>query len=101
RGADAARGAAGFGSVSADHRGGGAAFGTGAPSGVPAVEGLPHRGSGWFDFRSAAVASAIVLDPQDAGVEQVLLSRTARLRAEYSRAHRRWTRRGSRMGPLP
>jgi Homeodomain-like domain-containing protein len=31
------------------------------------------EGSDWFDFQSAAVASAIVLDQQNAGVEQVPL----------------------------
>ena len=51
-GACAARGAAGFGSVSADDRGGGAAAGARAPSGIPAVEGLPQRGPDWFDFEA-------------------------------------------------
>src|SRR5437667_1629600 len=36
-----ARGAAGFGSAAADDRGGGAAAGARAPSGIPAVEDIP------------------------------------------------------------
>src|SRR6516164_5358922 len=44
-GADAARGAAGFGSEAIDGGGGGAAAGARASSGIPAIEGLPDRGS--------------------------------------------------------
>src|SRR5215469_11271058 len=45
RGADAARGAAGCGSEAIDDGGCGAAAGARTPSGVPAIEGLPDRGS--------------------------------------------------------
>src|SRR5215472_16472363 len=44
-GADAARGAAGFGSKATNDGGGGPAAGARASSGVPAIEGLPDRGS--------------------------------------------------------
>ena len=45
-GADAARGAAGFGSAPADDDGSGAASGARAASGIPAFKDLPRRGSG-------------------------------------------------------
>src|SRR6516225_9067166 len=51
-GADAARGAAGFGSAAIDDSDSNAAAGARAATGVPAVEGLPQRGSGWFDFEA-------------------------------------------------
>src|SRR5215471_14481870 len=44
-GADAARGAAGCGSEAIDDGGCGTAAGARTPSGVPAIEGLPDRGS--------------------------------------------------------
>src|SRR5580700_6115671 len=52
RGADAAGSAAGFGSEAIDDCGGGAAAGARAPSGVPAVEGIPDRGSGGSDLEA-------------------------------------------------
>jgi hypothetical protein len=45
-GADAARGAAGFGSAPANDDGSGAASGARAASGIPAFKDLPRRGSG-------------------------------------------------------
>src|SRR5271167_5183261 len=51
-GADAARGAAGFGSATADDDGSGAASGARAASGVPAVEGVPERGSDGPDLEA-------------------------------------------------
>jgi len=52
-GADKARGTAGFGSATADDRGGEATAGARAPSGVPAVEGLPDGRRGESDLEAA------------------------------------------------
>src|SRR6516164_7411284 len=51
-GAVAAGSAARSGSETVDDEGGGAAAGARAPSGISAVEGVPHQGSGWFDFQA-------------------------------------------------
>jgi hypothetical protein len=52
RGAGAARSAAGSGSKAIDDRGGGAVAGARAPSGLPAVAGIPDRGSGGPDLEA-------------------------------------------------
>src|SRR6516165_4628478 len=51
-GADAAGSAAGFGSAALDDGSGGAIAGARAPSGVPAVESVPDRGSGGPDLEA-------------------------------------------------
>src|SRR5438132_10004049 len=48
----AARGAAGFGSAAIDGDGRGTAAGARAPSGISAVEGVSHCGSGWLDLEA-------------------------------------------------